>query len=364
MVTMMTEDRVYNFSAGPSILPEPVLRRARDEIMNCRGSGMSVMEMSHRSPVFTEIFTETKQKFRDMLRVPESHEILFLQGGATLQFAAIPMNLMENAAADYAVTGNFSGKAAKEAEKYGTVRLACDTGGTGHDRIPAQAELSLSPDAKYFYYCANNTIYGTEWQYVPETDAPLVCDMSSDILSKPVDVSKYGLIYAGAQKNMAPAGLTVVLIDKSLAGRELPYTPQIMSYRMMIEHDSLLNTPPCWCIYMLSLVLDWLKEQGGLEGMEQLRRERAKLIYDSLDESRLFHAHAQPGSRSEMNVTFRTGDAALDAEFVRYAAQRGLVNLKGHKVAGGMRASVYNAMPLEGAKILAETIKEFEKNHV
>ena len=364
MVTMMTEDRVYNFSAGPSILPEPVLRRARDEIMNCRGSGMSVMEMSHRSPVFTEIFTETKQKFRDMLRVPESHEILFLQGGATLQFAAIPMNLMEGGAADYAVTGNFSGKAAKEAEKYGTVRLACDTGNTGHDRIPAQAELRLSPDAKYFYYCANNTIYGTEWQYVPETDAPLVCDMSSDILSRPVDVSKYGLIYDGAQKNMAPAGLTVVIVDRSLAGRELPYTPQIMSYRTMIEHDSLLNTPPCWCIDMLSLVLDWLKEQGGLEGMEQLRRERAKLIYDSLDESRLFHAHAQPGSRSEMNVTFRTGDAALDAEFVRYAAQRGLVNLKGHKVAGGMRASVYNAMPLEGAKILAETIKEFERNHV
>ena len=360
----MTEDRVYNFSAGPSILPESVLQRARDEMMNCRGSGMSVMEMSHRSPAFTEIFTETKQKFRDMLRVPESHEILFLQGGATLQFAAIPMNLMEGGAADYAVTGNFSGKAAKEAEKYGTVRLACDTGNTGHDRIPAQAELRLSPDAKYFYYCANNTIYGTEWQYVPETDAPLVCDMSSDILSRPVDVSKYGLIYAGAQKNMAPAGLTVVIVDRSLAGRELPYTPQIMSYRTMIEHDSLLNTPPCWCIYMLSLVLDWLKEQGGLEGMEQLRRERAKLIYDSLDESRLFHAHAQPGFLSEMNVTFRTGDAALDAEFVRYAAQRGLVNLKGHKVAGGMRASVYNAMPLEGAKILAETIKEFEKNHV
>ncbi len=360
----MIEDRVYNFSAGPSILPEPVLLRARDEIMNYRGSGMSVMEMSHRSPVFAEIFTETKQKFRSILKVPETHEILFLQGGATLQFAAIPMNLMENAAADYAVTGNFSSKAAKEAEKYGTVRLACDTGGTGHDRIPAQRELSLSPDAKYFYYCANNTIYGTEWQYVPETNAPLVCDMSSDILSKPVDVSRYGLIYAGAQKNMAPAGLTVVLIDKKLAGRELPYTPQIMSYRAMIEHDSLLNTPPCWCIYILSLVLDWLKEQGGMEGMEQIKRERAKRLYDCLDESRLFHTHALPGSRSDMNVTFRTGDAALDAEFVRFAADRGLVNLKGHKVAGGMRASIYNAMPMEGVKALVETIKEFERNHV
>ena len=359
MVIRMTEDRVYNFSAGPSTMPEPVLQRARTELMNYRGSGMSVMEMSHRSPVFTEIFTETKEKFREMLRVPESHEILFLQGGATLQFAAIPMNLMEGGTADYAVTGNFSNKAAKEAEKYGTVHLACSTADSGHNRIPGQEELSLTPGAKYFYYCANNTIYGTEWQYVPETAAPLVCDMSSDILSRPVDVSRYGLIYAGAQKNMAPAGLTVVIVDKALAGRELPYTPQIMSYAMMIKHDSLLNTPPCWCIYMLSLVLDWLKEQGGVEGMEQRKKQRAKLLYDCLDESRLFHPHALPGSRSDMNVTFRTDSAELDAEFIRFAAERGLVNLKGHKVAGGMRASIYNAMPMEGVKLLADTIKEF-----
>ena len=345
-------------------MPEPVLQRARTELMNYRGSGMSVMEMSHRSPVFTEIFTETKEKFREMLRVPQSHEILFLQGGATLQFAAIPMNLMEGGTADYAVTGNFSNKAAKEAEKYGTVHLACSTADTGHNRIPGQEELSLTPGAKYFYYCANNTIYGTEWQYVPETAAPLVCDMSSDILSRPVDVSRYGLIYAGAQKNMAPAGLTVVIVDKALAGRELPYTPQIMSYAMMIKHDSLLNTPPCWCIYMLSLVLDWLKEQGGVEGMEQWKKQRAKLLYDCLDESRLFHPHALPGSRSDMNVTFRTDSAELDAEFIRFAAERGLVNLKGHKVAGGMRASIYNAMPMEGVKLLADTIKEFERNHV
>ncbi len=345
-------------------MPEPVLQRARTELMNYRGSGMSVMEMSHRSPVFTEIFTETKEKFREMLRVPESHEILFLQGGATLQFAAIPMNLMEGGTADYAVTGNFSNKAAKEAEKYGTVHLACSTADSGHNRIPGQEELSLTPGAKYFYYCANNTIYGTEWQYVPETAAPLVCDMSSDILSRPVDVSRYGLIYAGAQKNMAPAGLTVVIVDKALAGRELPYTPQIMSYAMMIKHDSLLNTPPCWCIYMLSLVLDWLKEQGGVEGMEQWKKQRAKLLYDCLDESRLFHPHALPGSRSDMNVTFRTDSAELDAEFIRFAAERGLVNLKGHKVAGGMRASIYNAMPMEGVKLLADTIKEFERNHV
>ena len=363
-MSRMTEDRVYNFSAGPSILPEPVLKRAGAEIMNYRGSGMSVMEMSHRRPVFTEIFTETKEKFRSAMQVPETHEILFLQGGATLQFAAIPMNLMEGKSADYAVTGNFSKKAAKEAEKYGTVRIACDTGDSGHNRIPAQEELRLSPDAKYFYYCANNTIYGTEWQYVPETGAPLVCDMSSDILSRPVDVSRYGLIYAGAQKNMAPAGLTVVIVDRSLAGRELPCTPQIMSYEMMIRNDSLLNTPPCWCIYMLSLVLDWLKEQGGVEGMEQLKKQRASLLYQCLDESRLFHAHAQPGSRSDMNVTFRTGDAETDAEFVRFAAERGLVNLKGHKIAGGMRASIYNAMPMEGVEALVSTMKEFERKHV
>ncbi len=360
----MTEDRVYNFSAGPSILPEPVLQRARAELMNYRGTGMSVMEMSHRSAAFSEIFAETKEKFRKLMRVPGSHEILFLQGGATLQFAAIPMNLMEGGTADYAITGNFSGKAAKEAEKYGTVNIAFSTESCGHSRIPAQEELRLTPDAKYFYYCANNTIYGTEWQYVPESGSPLVCDMSSDILSRPVDVGKFGLIYAGAQKNLAPAGLTVVIVDKSLAGRELPYTPQIMSYETMIRHDSLLNTPPCWCIYMLSLMLDWVQEQGGAAGMEQLKKARAQLVYDCLDDSRLFHAHAEKGSRSDMNVTFRTGDAALDAEFIAFAAARGLANLKGHKLAGGMRASLYNAMPIEGAEALVRTIKEFERNHV
>ena len=360
----MTEGRVYNFSAGPSVMPESVLQRARNEMLNYRGTGMSVMEMSHRSPAFSEIFSQTKAKFRDLLRIPDSHEILFLQGGATLQFAAVPMNLMEGQTAEYAVTGNFSGKAAKEAEKYGIVRIACDTGACGHSRIPMQEELRLTPEAKYFYYCSNNTIYGTEWQYVPETAAPLVCDMSSDILSRPVDAARYGLIFAGAQKNMAPAGLTVVVLDKSLAGRELPCTPQIMNYQTMIEHDSMLNTPPCWCIYMLSLVLDWLREQGGVESMEQLKRERAKRVYDFLDGSRLFRAHAEPGSRSDMNVTFRTGDDGLDAEFISFAAQRGLVNLKGHKVAGGMRASLYNAMPMEGAEELVKTMKEFERKHV
>ncbi len=359
----MTRDQVFNFSAGPSVLPTPVLEKAAAELVNYRGSGLSVMEMSHRSREFQDIFNDTKAKLRAALNVPESHEILFLQGGASLQFAMVPMNLLEGACADYAVTGNFSGKAAKEAEKYGTVRIAADTSGTGHDRIPRQDELRLSEDAKYFYYCANNTIYGTEWQYVPETGAPLVCDMSSDILSRPVDVGRYGLIYAGAQKNMAPAGLTVVIVDKALLGRELPITPEIMSYRTLVKTDSMLNTPPCWCIYMLGLVLDWLAEQGGVPGMERRKRERAARLYDYLDNSSLFTAHAQPGSRSDMNVTFRTGSAELDAAFVKGAAARGLVNVKGHRIAGGMRASLYNAMPMEGVEALLAYMKEFEGEH-
>ena len=364
MIHAMTEDRVYNFSAGPSVLPEEVLQRARAEMMNHGGSGMSVMEMSHRSPAFAGIFAETKEKLRRMLRVPDSHEILFLQGGATLQFAAIPMNLMEGETADYAVTGNFSAKAAKEAEKYGTVHIACDTRENAYTRIPAQDELVLTPGARYFYYCANNTVYGTAWPYIPAADAPLVCDMSSEILSRPVDVSRYGLLYAGAQKNMAPAGLTVVILDRALAGHALPFTPEIMRYDTMIRNDSMLNTPPCWCIYMLSLVLDWLGTQGGVEGMAEIKKARAARLYAFLDESRLFRPQAERSSRSDMNVTFRTGDEALDADFIRFAADRGLVNLKGHKVAGGMRASLYNAMPMEGVDKLIETMKEFEQNHV
>lgn len=357
-------ERVYNFSAGPSVMPESVLKKAGAEMLDYHGTGMSVMEMSHRSAAFAEIFDGTKAALKAALRVPDSHEILFLQGGATLQFAAIPMNLMRGGTADYAVTGSFSGKAAREAAKYGTVRIAADTSPTGHDRIPAQSELCESEGAEYFYYCANNTVYGTEWQYVPEVCAPLVCDMSSDILSKPVDVAKYGLIYAGAQKNMAPAGLTVVIIDKSLAGRELDVTPELMSYKTLIEKNSMLNTPPCWCIYMLGLTLEWLREQGGVEAMAQLKRERAGLIYGVLDESRLFIAHAERGARSDMNVTFCTPSPELDAEFIKGAAARGLVNIKGHKLAGGMRASLYNAMPIEGARALADYMKEFEVRHV
>ena len=356
----MNRDQVYNFAPGPSTMPESALKTAAAEMLNFRGSGMSVMEISHRSALFQEVFDSACEKLRSLMHVPDTHEILLLQGGATTQFAAIPMNLIEGGTADYAVTGNFSNKAAEEAGKYGTVHIAATTKPTGHDRIPAQSDLSLTPDAKYFYYCANNTIYGTEWQYVPETGSTLVCDMSSDILSREVDVSKYGLIYAGAQKNMAPAGLTVVIVDKRLAGRELPITPKILSYKTMIETGSMLNTPPCWCIYMLDLTLDWVIKEGGVKAMDERRRERAGMLYDFLDNSKVLHPHALPGSRSFMNVTFRTDSPELDAAFVKGAAERGLLNLKGHKIAGGMRASVYNAMPVEGAKALVEYMKEFE----
>lgn len=357
------DNRIYNFSAGPSVLPESVLEKAKKDMLNFDGCGMSVMEMSHRSPVFQEIFDRAKTSLRDVLTVPDTHEILFLQGGATLQFSAIPMNLLEGGVADYAVTGNFSSKAAKEAEKYGTVHISASEA-PDFTRIPDQSELTFSDDAKYFYYCANNTVFGTEWQYIPVTNSPLVCDMSSDILSRPVDISKYGIIYAGAQKNMAPAGLTVVIIDKRLAGKELPFTPQIMSYKTMIETDSMLNTPPCWCIYMLSLTLDWLKSEGGVPGMEELKHERAGKLYDFLDSTSFYIAHAEPGSRSEMNVTFRTSSSELDAKFVAEAANKGLVNLKGHKIAGGMRASLYNAMPVEGVDALIAFMKEFELRNV
>lgn len=360
----MERSEVFNFSAGPSVLPEPVLRRAAAEILNYNGSGMSVMEMSHRSQVFMDIFSDTKAKLKAALNVPDTHEILFLQGGASLQFSMIPLNFSKAGdTADYAVTGNFANIAAKEAKKYLTVNTAFTGEAGGYAHIPTQEELSLSDDAVYFYYCANNTIFGTAWNYVPETKAPLMCDMSSEILSRPVDVSKFGLIFAGAQKNMAPAGLTVVIVDKALCGAERPETPLMLSYQLMVNKDSMYNTPPCWNIYMLGLVLDWLETQGGVEGMEKIKKQRAALVYDYLDESRLFRGCAEKASRSDMNVTFRTGDKDLDAEFVKFTVAHGLQNVKGHRIAGGMRASLYNAMPVEGVVKLVEVMKEFEVSH-
>ena len=361
----MSQDRVYNFSAGPSMLPLSALERAGAEITNYQGSGMSVMEMSHRSKVFMDIFAQTQAKLRRLMNVPEGYHILFLQTGASGQFSMIPLNLMgKTGKADYAVTGNFSGIAAKEAKKYGTVNIAASSEDRDHSYIPAQSQLKLDQDASYFYYCANNTIYGTEWQYVPETGSvPLVCDMSSDILSMPVDVSKYGIIYAGAQKNMAPAGLTVVIIRDELAGHHMPYTPLMMEYQTMIDKDSMYNTPPCWCIYMLGLTLDWVEENGGVAGMEKRKWQRANMLYDVLDDSNMFRCHAEKGSRSGMNVTFRTGDEELDALFVKESTAAGFLNLKGHRKVGGMRASIYNAMPMEGVEKLCDFIRKFEREH-
>ena len=361
----MSDARIYNFSAGPSMLPLPVLERAAAEMYNYNGSGMSVMEMSHRSKVYLNIFASVKEKLKKALSIPDTHEILFLQGGATTQFAMVPLNLIgRTGKADYAVTGNFSGLAAKEAGKYGQVHIAASTEAVNHTHIPSQSELNLDSGASYFHYCANNTIYGTEWKYVPQTgDVPLVCDMSSNILSKPVDVSKYGLIYAGAQKNMAPAGLTVVIIRKDLAGQQMPSTPVMLNYQTMIDKDSMHNTPPCWCIYVLGLVLDWLESLGGVEGMEKIKGGKAKLLYDYLDGSKLFKPCAEKEARSDMNVTFRTGNDALDAKFAADAAAAGFSNLKGHRLVGGMRASIYNAMPVEGVEKLVDFMGKFEKEN-
>ena len=362
----MFTERIYNFSAGPSMLPLPVLEAAQKELLNFGGSGMSVMEMSHRSSVFDSIFQNTKSKLRSLMNIPDTHEILFLQGGATTQFSMVPLNLIgATGKADYALTGNFSTKAYEEACKYGKCSVAASSAAENHTYIPAQDSLTLDPEASYFHYCANNTIYGTEWKYVPLTeDVPLVCDMSSNILSKPVDVSLYGLIYAGAQKNMAPAGVTLVIIRKDLAGHALEKTPIMLDYATHIKGDSMYNTPPCWCIYVLGLVLQWLDELGGLSSMASINQEKAAILYDFLDESKLFHGAAKPEARSLMNATFRTDDLDLDALFVKESAAAGFSNLKGHRLVGGMRASIYNAMPVEGVRALVEFMAKFEKEHI
>ena len=348
------------------MLPLSVLERAGAEITNYHGSGMSVMEMSHRSKVFIQIFEETQAKLRRLMKVPDNYKILFLQTGATGQFSMIPLNLIgKTGRADYAVTGNFSNLAYKEAQKYGQISLAASSEDRNHTYIPSQDQLKLDPEASYFYYCANNTVYGTEWQYVPETGSvPLVCDMSSDILSRPVDVSKFGIIYAGAQKNMAPAGLTVVIIREDLAGYELPYTPVMMSYKAMIDKDSMYNTPPCWCIYMTGLVLKYLENDiGGLAKMQEINEAKAKVLYDYLDGQDFFKNPVEHRYRSTMNVTFTSPDPDLDKKFCAEAADAGFVNLKGHRLVGGMRASIYNAMPAEGVDKLVDFMEKFRKEN-
>ena len=359
-------NRIYNFSAGPSMLPVPVLEKARDEMLNCRESGMSVMEMSHRSKVYDAIIKEAEAALREVMSIPDNYKVMFLQGGASMQFANIPMNLLKTGKADYIVTGQFSGKAYKEAQKYGDIHLAATTKDENFTRIPRQEELDLRPDADYVHICFNNTIFGTKWDYIPETNGvPLVADMSSCILSEPVDVSKFGLIYAGAQKNVAPAGLTIVIAREDLLREDLPeYVPTMCNYATMAANESMYNTPPCYPIYICRLVLNWIKELGGLEAMKKINENKAAMLYKCLEESKLFNNPNDVASRSMMNVTFRAEDDEINAKFVKESTAAGFSNLKGHRSVGGMRASIYNAMPTEGVEALCEFIKKFESENL
>ena len=351
-------DRVYNFAPGPSMLPLPVLERVQKELLCYGSTGMSVMEMSHRSKMYLEIFEQAKADFREVMGVPEGYSVLFLQGGATAMFAAVAMNLMQGGSADYVDSGNFAHNALAEAKKYGEVRIAGSSREDNYTHIP---EYTLSPDARYVHITTNNTIYGTRWSKLPETGSvPLVADMSSNILSEVYDVSRFGLIYAGAQKNVAPAGVVLVVVRNDLLGHALPITPKVMDYSIMTEKDSMLNTPNCFGIYVAGLVFQWIRDQGGVPALEKINIEKANLLYSFLDESRLFRGTAEKRDRSRMNVTFVTGDPEKDAQFVKEAAARGLVNVKGHRIVGGMRASIYNAMPIEGVQALVSFMKEFE----
>lgn len=358
--------RVYNFSAGPSMLPETVLKKAAAEMLDYQGSGQSVMEMSHRSKVYDGIIQESQRLMREVMGIPDNYKVLFLQGGASSQFAAVPMNLMtKSGKADYVLSGQFSTKAYKEAARYGDCKVVASSKDDNFSHIPALNPKEFRPDADYFHICLNNTIYGTVWHDLPDTgEVPLVADVSSCILSRPIDVSKFGLLYAGAQKNVAPAGLTIVIVREDLLGEPMEATPTMFNYKVMAENDSMYNTPPCWSIYICKLVLEWIKNDiGGLEEMEKRNVRKAQLLYDFLDSSSLFKGCAEKDSRSIMNVTFVTGDKDLDAKFVKESEAAGFVNLKGHRSVGGMRASIYNAMPEEGVAKLIEFMKKFEQDN-
>ena len=351
-------DRVYNFAPGPSMLPLPVLEKVQKDLLCYGSTGMSVMEMSHRSRMYLDIFEKTVADLREVMGIPEGYKVMFLQGGATAMFSAVPLNLMDGGKADYVDSGNFAHNALVEAQKYGEVVVAGSSREDGYSYIP---DYTLSPDAKYVHITTNNTIYGTRWDHIPETNGvPLVADMSSNILSEVYDVSKFGVIYAGAQKNVAPAGVVILIAREDLLGHELPITPKVMSFKKMADADSMLNTPNCFGIYVAGLTFEWIKAQGGVAALEKVNIEKAKLLYDFLDESALFHGTARTKDRSRMNVTFVTGDAEKDAAFVKAAAAQGLVNLKGHRIVGGMRASIYNAMPIEGVQALVAFMKDFE----
>lgn len=354
-------NRVYNFSAGPSMLPLPVLEKAAAELVCYGTSGMSVMEMSHRSPEYEAIIFEAEKLLRQLMNVPDNYKILFLQGGASTQFAAVPLNLIgRTGKADYIISGQFSNKAYQEALKYGDIAIAASSKADNFTYVPKVERSAFRPDASYVHICFNNTIYGTKFDYIPDTgDIPLVADVSSFILSEPLDVSKFGVIYAGAQKNMAPAGLTIVIVREDLLGNALPFTPTMLDWKVMADNGSMYNTPPCYGIYMAKLVYEWLLSLGGLEAMKIINEEKAKILYDYLDNQDYYIAPVKPESRSMMNVTFVTGNPDLDKKFAKEAAEAGLKNLKGHRSVGGMRASIYNAMPREGIEKLVAFMADF-----
>lgn len=360
----MAENRIFNFSAGPSMLPTEVLEKASSQMLNYEGSGMSVMEMSHRSKTYDQIITKTQERMRSILNIPDNYKVLFLQGGATSQFSMVPLNLLEHGKADYIVTGYFAKKAFQEAKKFGDIRLAGSSEDKDYTYIPNQEQLDLDKDADYVYLCTNNTIYGSEWKYTPDTKGKtLVADMSSDILSQPINVADYGVIFAGAQKNMGCAGLSVVIIRDDLIGNAKENTPVMMDYKPLADADSMYNTPPTYAIYILGLVLEWIENLGGLEVMKERNMKKANLLYDYLDQSDFYTSGVRKEDRSIMNVTFKTPNADLDAKFAKESAARGMSNLKGHRAVGGMRASIYNAMPLEGIEALIAFMKEFEEEN-
>ncbi len=357
--------RIHNFSAGPAVLPEEVLTRARDEILDWHGSGMSVMEMSHRGKEFESIIADAERDLRELMAIPADYAVLFLQGGATLQFAMVPMNLMgEKRRADYVHTGEWAKKAIGEAKKFGAVNVVATAEDRNFSYVPPRATWKLDPTAAYVHVTTNETIGGVEFHSVPDTGAvPLVADMSSHILSRPMDVAKYGLIYAGAQKNIGPAGLTIVIVRKDLIGHAPAGTPTLLDYKAMAEGESMLNTPPTYAVYIAGLVFQWLKQMGGLAEMERRNREKAALLYDLIDASDFYSNPVAKSDRSLMNVPFRLRDEALDATFLSEAKSHGLIQLKGHRSVGGMRASIYNAMPLAGVKALADFMRDFAGRH-
>ena len=358
--------RVFNFSAGPAVLPEEVLRSAAEEMLDYQGCGMSVMEMSHRSKMYQNILNTAEADLRELMSIPENYKVLFLQGGAYQQFAAVPMNLMKNGVADYIITGQWAKKAWQEAKLYGEAHAIASSADKNFSYIPDCSDLPIHEDADYVYICQNNTIYGTAFHELPNTKGKdLVADVSSCFLSEPVDVSKYGVIYGGVQKNIGPAGVVIAIIREDLIREDVyPGTPTMLKYKTQADAGSLFNTPPCYGIYICGKVFQWLKAMGGLEVIAQRNREKAAILYDFLDNSKLFKATVEPGSRSLMNVPFITGDEAMDAKFVKEAEAAGLVNLKGHRTVGGMRASIYNAMPKAGVEKLVSFMADFEKANV